>query len=100
MAKYITKKEAITKCKAMWKLVLDGKAKNKWEAFDIIRKTDPNFIHSCYLCAYDAQNHVLDQCCTHCPLVVQLGKRCKDPGTDYTCNPKKFAALVMKLKEK
>ena len=89
----ITKHDAIRQCKEIWKLVLDGQARDKYEA---CIKAGYRYRYLCPLCDYDAQFGSNN--CDKCPLVTQLHTECMSIGTHFYNNPKAFAALVMKLK--
>ena len=86
----LTQKKAIRLCKKQWKLVLEGKAADKQEAWWM--SGNP---YSCMLCEYALQ---FMNGCESCPLMKQHGITCLAYGTHYERNPKEFAALVMKLK--
>ncbi len=91
----LKQKDAIRECKEIWETVFDGRAKDKWEA-NRLRGNRPSY---CPLCKYDSQ-FADKKSCAHCSLVKQFDITCSERGTDFLENPKKFAALVMKLKER
>lgn len=93
----ITKREAIRECKKIWKLVVDCKAENKYDAFEILYgdRYINKWALDCPLCEY-VDN--FDGRCTKCPLVVQLGGSCGFLGYNGQSGNRGFAKLVMKLK--
>ena len=103
----LTKRQAIRECKRLWRTVLEGEAKEKYEALCF----HPKFFeyeNMCPLCEYTQQliNHpvgVYQKCRAEniCPLVQQTGAACfgEDCVADYLDNPQLFAAVIMALKE-
>ena len=113
MMKKLTKRQAIRECKRLWRLVAEGKAKDKNEALEIYPEFK-TYAHTCPFCAYVSGIVGIDEAtkgfrpiwCNasrFCPLVEQTGYRCfyneEDDWLDYLYEPEAFASVIMALKE-
>jgi len=91
----LTKKQAIAECKEVWKLVADGKAKDKDAALKLLEESNPllyekiiNYQDTCPLCECGG--------CDRCPYYEKYNLSCES-YPNYNQNPLEFAQNIMKL---
>jgi hypothetical protein len=96
----VTKRQAIRDCKKIWRLVAEGKAKDKYDALNQLPdlymkyKTEHNY---CPLCTY-ASGKVYRDMCSACPYFCTYGFDCM-AYPNFVDQAILFAQNILKLKE-
>ena len=90
----ITKKEAIAKCKEMWKLIQDSNM-TKYEFLRHHPEWRNLYRYGCSLCEYQ-NNFPKDDDCEHCPLMTKYHKSCVELGYkgSFRSTPKWMKAVL------